>query len=194
MRRFVVVCRTAIASADFSLDDLPGTSGRLDVPLRCIRAALLTSHGLRRDVKIDLVLLGGPKAPRVVRIDGASVKFLRPDERPLATLLKKALDAHDAIEGAAFTEVRPGIFIARGGLDLVLSESEPTYVLDEAGSDVRTQRLAEHATFVLGDQLGFDDETRARLGALAKISLGPVSVHSDDAVAILSNELDRAHH
>jgi tRNA (pseudouridine54-N1)-methyltransferase len=191
VRRFVILGRTATAGADFLLDDLPGTSGRLDVPLRCIRAALLTSHGVRHDTVIDLVLLGGPSAPRVVRIAGATVKFLRPDERPLATLVKKSLEAHDATTEPGFTEVRPGISIARGGLELVLSADTKTYVLDESGVDVRTLDLDPNPTFIIGDHLGFDDP---RLDAFQKISLGPVSVHSDDAVAILSNELDRGHH
>src|SRR5260370_886010 len=64
VRRFVVIGQQASASNDFSLDDLPGSSGRLDVLLRCVRAALLVSHGLRRDVVVYLVLLGGRHAPR----------------------------------------------------------------------------------------------------------------------------------
>ena len=70
---------------------MPSTSGRLDVLLRSIRAAFLVSHGLRRDVVVYLVLCAGPRAPRVLRIDGRSAKFLRPDERSLAVLLQKSL-------------------------------------------------------------------------------------------------------
>ena len=81
MRRFVVIGQTATASGDFSLEDLPSTSGRLDVLLRCVRAALLVSHGLRRDTVVYLVLLGGPLAPRTVRVDGAIATYVRPDER-----------------------------------------------------------------------------------------------------------------
>ena len=58
-RRFVVIGQSATASPDFSLVDIAGTSGRLDVLLRCLRAALLVSHGLRRDTVVYLVLLGG---------------------------------------------------------------------------------------------------------------------------------------
>src|SRR3954468_10373902 len=91
MRRFVVIGQKAIASPDFSLTDLPGTSGRLDVLLRCLRAALLVSHGLRRDTIVYLVLLGGEGAPRVLRVDGSAIRFVRPDERALALLVQKAL-------------------------------------------------------------------------------------------------------
>src|SRR5260370_35313604 len=105
-RRFVVVGRRAIASADFSLVDLPGTSGRLDVLLRCVRAALLVSHGLRRDTVVYLVLLGGPRAPRTLPIDASAAKYLRPDQRSLATLAKKALPPTNA--GTAFGDRRHG--------------------------------------------------------------------------------------
>jgi hypothetical protein len=38
VRRWIVIGRTARADGDFSLDDLPSTSGRLDVLLRAVRA------------------------------------------------------------------------------------------------------------------------------------------------------------
>src|SRR5579859_1995937 len=109
MRRFVILGQTAQASPDFRLDDLPGTSGRLDVLVRCVRAALLISHGVRQDAIVYLVLCGGEAAPRVLRVVGAAVRFLRPDERSLATLLKKALAERSEGEEERFVEVRPGI-------------------------------------------------------------------------------------
>jgi tRNA (pseudouridine54-N1)-methyltransferase len=92
-RRFVVIGQKALASPEFLLDDLAGTSGRLDVLVRSLRAALLVSHGVRRDTIVYLVLLGGARAPRTIRIEGAEARFLRPEERSLATLVKKVLAA-----------------------------------------------------------------------------------------------------
>ena len=80
-RRFVVIGQKAIASPDFSLLDIAGTSGRIDILLRCLRSALLVSHGLRRDTVVYLVLCGGALAPRVLRVDGRHIRFVRPDER-----------------------------------------------------------------------------------------------------------------
>lgn len=197
MRRFVIVGQRASASPDFSLTDLPGTSGRLDVLLRCLRAALLVSHGLRRDTVVYLVLLGGPRAPRTLRVDGAAVRFLRPDERSLAVLVQKALAA--PAEGAGFVPVRPGIAVAAGALDAVLTDLVPAaplafFVLEEGAPDLREAPLAgPDPVFFLGDHLGFDDATRARLSALgaAPVGLGPVSLHADDAVVLVAHELDR---
>jgi tRNA (pseudouridine54-N1)-methyltransferase len=200
MRRLVVIGQRALASPEFSLIDIPGTSGRLDVLLRCLRAALLVSHGLRRDTVVYLVLLGGPSAPRTLRFDGAASKYLRPDERSLATSVKKALAATGATAEPAvpgFTIVRPGIARAEGGLDAVLADlgdASQLYVLEEGGPDLRDTAIdPRDPVFFVGDHLGFDDATRARLASLGArpISVGPTSVHAEDAVTIRCNELDR---
>jgi len=193
-RRFVVIGRTATASPDFVLDDVPGTAGRLDVLLRCVRAALLVSHGIRRDATIYLVLEGGSRAPRTVKIDGATATYLRPDERSLAGMLKSMLawvDDRDAFDAG----VR-GVAIARGGLDAVVRDLGPftPYVLDERGTDVRAEALdVANPVLFVGDHTAFSGETRERIDALGAkpISVGPISLHADDAIAIVSNELDR---
>jgi tRNA (pseudouridine54-N1)-methyltransferase len=196
VRRFVVIGQRAFASADFLLDDLAGTSGRLDVLLRGLRAALMVSHGLRADTIVYLVLLGGPRAPRTIRIEGAGAQFLRPEERSLATLAKKVLAAADEREANEFRLVRPGISVVDAGLAAVLADlgGATPYVLEEGAVDIRGAALdAANAVFFLGDHLGFDPGTRdelAKIGA-APIGLGPMSVHVEDAIAIVANELDR---
>jgi tRNA (pseudouridine54-N1)-methyltransferase len=205
-RRFVIVGQKATASPDFSLVDIAGTSGRLDILLRCLRSALLVSHGLRRDTIVYLVLLGGALAPRVLRVDGRHVRFIRPDERMLAILVQKALarSSPDA-EPGVFVEIRPGLAVARGGVDAVLADLDAdlgsgdakviaTYVLEEDARDLRDGPLASDDVVVfVGDHHGFDEATRARLtaaGAVA-IGVGPISVHADDAITIVCNEMDR---
>lgn len=198
-RRFVVIGQKATASPNFSLIDIAGTSGRLDVLLRCLRSALLVSHGLRRDTLVYLVLLGGEQAPRVLRVDGRHVRFVRPDERMLAILVQKALArSRDDAEHGVFVELRPGLAVARGGIEAVLvdlAESGATsYILEENARDLRDGPLAsDNVVVFVGDQNGFDEATRARLDALgaAPIGVGPISVHADDAITIVCNEMDR---
>lgn len=195
MRRFVLIGQTASGSSEFSLEDLPGSSGRLDVLLRAVRAALLVSHGLRREVQIYLVLRGGGLVPRILRIDGRRAKFLRPDERSLATLVRKTLAAAPT-PCPSFVELRPGLDLRDGDLSDVLDEADaaPCFVLDEAGADLRAQPLeSDHAWFFLGDHLGFDPVSSALLErhGCRRVTLGPVSLHSDDAVTLVHNELDR---
>src|SRR5690349_12053712 len=103
LRHFVLIGQTASATGEFSLENLPSSSGRLDALLRALRSALLVSHDVRRNVCVYLVLRGGRSQPRVLCVDGSRVKFLRPDERSLALLVKKSLEAalpnsHELIE------------------------------------------------------------------------------------------------
>ena len=190
----MIVGQQASSSPEFSLLDLPSTSGRLDVLLRCLRAALLVSHGMRRDTVVYLVLLGDPDAPRTVRVEGSAIRFLRPDERSLAMLVQRALALPSS--GAAFVELRAGIAIADGGLDVVVGDigAATPYLLDEDAPDLRDRALdAEDCVFFVGDHIGLDEATRARLGELGAtpLGLGPVSMHADDAIVIVLNELDR---
>jgi tRNA (pseudouridine54-N1)-methyltransferase len=196
VRRFVLVGQRAITTPDFLLTDIPGTSGRLDVLLRALRAALLVSHGLRRDTVVYLVLLGGGGVARAIRVDGAAAKYVRPDERSLAVMVRKALAAAAEQTEATFVNVRPGIAVAAGGLDAVIADLDvhTAYRLEERGAEVRDAKLdLRNPVFFVGDHLGFDAATDTRLNALAPtaLSVGPVSLHAEDAVALVVNELDR---
>jgi tRNA (pseudouridine54-N1)-methyltransferase len=161
-----------------------------------VRASLLLSHGVRREVIVYLVLGGGPRAPRVLRITGHGAQFLRPDERSLALLVKKTLSRELPREHSGFVAVKPGIAVAEGALDCVLGDAPNAtrYWLLENGADLRDQPLDDpDALFILGDHLGFDVATRARLETLASrvVSVGPLSLHTDDVVTLVTNELDR---
>jgi tRNA (pseudouridine54-N1)-methyltransferase len=194
MRRFVVIGQTARGAPGFSLEDLPGSTGRLDVLLRCVQAALLVSHGLRRDTLVYLVLLGDPDAPRVVRVDGRAAEYVRPDERSLGGRVRNALEW--SLSGEGFATERQGMAVASGGLDAVLADLGPVtpFVLEEGGRDVRASGFGGgEPAFFVGDHLGFDPIVRARLRELGAtpLSVGPVSVHADDAITLVHNELDR---
>jgi len=193
VRRFVIIGQTALASGEFLSEDVPGTSGRLDVLLRCLRAALLVSHGVRHDTVAYLVLLGGSRAPRSVRVRGADARFLRPDERSLATLLRKSLQA-PGVAAPGFSEVRPGVAVADGGLQAVIADvGEGTrYVLEEGAPDLRDAPLdLANPVFFVGDHLGFDPATREALRDAIPVGIGPVNLHAGDAIVLVANELDR---
>ena len=193
MRRFVVVGQKARASPDFLLVDIPSTSGRLDVLLRALRAGLLFSHGVRTDTLVYLVLAGPPDAPRSVRIDGSASRYLRPDERSLATTLKKMLAW--PCRDAGFEPVRPGMAVALGGIETVLAElgDGPVYILEQGAPDIRAAAIRGDATFVLGDHLGLAEPVRAKLMAAgaSALGVGPRALHSEDVIALVHNELDR---
>ena len=192
MRRFLVIGHTAASAPGFSHKDLAGSGGRIDILARCMGAAFLVSHGLREDVELYTLHLGPPAAPKVVRMRSRDLRHLNPDERTSALLLEKALGAQTT--GPVWAAATPGVFVAKLGLgELLDAIGAPVVVLHEQGDDVADANLPADALFVMGDHLGFTPEEEAALAgrAVARVSLGPVSLQADQCVVVLHNALDR---
>lgn len=192
MRRFIVVGHRAITSADFKLDDLCGSTGRLDILLRCVNSAFFLSHGIRRDVEITLMLLGEPNPPKTIRINGSEVKYLNPDERSTAALIRNAL----LQKGEGERKCSPGIFVSERSYEEVLSnisKESSVYYLKEDGEDIRKVSLGPDVTFVLGDDRDLTDVEEEILMRYEpkKLSIGPISYHADHCITVVNNELDR---
>ncbi|MHC1631588.1 MAG: tRNA (pseudouridine(54)-N(1))-methyltransferase TrmY [Methanotrichaceae archaeon] len=190
MRNFVVVGNLATTTPDFSLKDIPGTSGRLDILCRCINSALVLSHRIRRDVRIYLVLCGS-EDPKTICLRGQDLRHLNPDERTTAALLKKAL----ALEATdRWQRSTPGIYVRTGDLaDLGVLRKTPVYYLREDGTDVRSLELKKDAAFVLGDHIGMKEKDEILLEELGAeiVSVGQVGLHADHCIVLINNELDR---
>ncbi len=192
MRRFVVMGHRAITSADFKLDDLCGSTGRLDILLRCVNSAFFLSHGVRKDVEVVLMLLGEPNPPKTIRFNGGEVKYLNPDERSTAALIRNAL----LQKGEGERRCSPGIYVSERGYEEVLSnmsKESRMHFLHEKGQDVRTASFGHDSTFVLGDDQDLtqvEEEILMRYSPM-RLSLGPISYHADHCITLVNNELDR---
>lgn len=192
IRRFVVIGSRAKSSADFKLHALGDSGGRMDILVRCVRAALLVSGGVRRNTILDLLLLGPDEAPLLLRLDGRAIRGLRPDEARNARTLQRALAARH--RGAGAEMVAPGIMAAPMALEtLVQDQPGARFVLGREGADFRTVSWEGDATFVLGDDLGIASDQQEQLlrSGASIVSLGPVDLHTEDAITIVHNELDR---
>ncbi|HNS98294.1 MAG TPA: hypothetical protein PLJ27_03305 [Polyangiaceae bacterium] len=193
-RRFVIVGTRTKASSAFHLHALGDSGGRMDIMVRCMRAALLVADGIRRDTVLDLLLLAGADSPLAVRLSGESIRFLRPDERRNAILLQEALATWHP--GKEMTHLAPGIEARPGGLEewLCRNHGENLFYLDSGGPDIRSVGLVDGGvTFVVGDDRGLTQEQREILvrHKVQPLGLGPVSVHTEDAITLVHNELDR---
>ena len=194
MRDIVIIGHKAKTNGDFSLNDLPGSAGRMDILCRCVSSALFLSFGMRRDVNVHLLLLGDPDPGKIIRFEGLHLRYLNPDERSSGSLINKALQK-DATE----QDIRstPGVWIRRGDLKSLLSEFEGRNLLylREDGKDIREFALEiRDPVFILGDHTGVTEEEEEQLlEAGAKIiSVGPISLHSNHCITLIHNELDRA--
>jgi tRNA (pseudouridine54-N1)-methyltransferase len=186
MTAFAIVGHLARTDGNFSLNDLPGSGGRMDVLCRCVNAGLFLSHDLRRDVDCYLVLMGTPSGPKTVKFSGGSVRSLSPDERSAAALIKKVIDVPC---GSEFREAADGVSIRKGGLERLLKDL-PFAVLDESGTDIRKADVLPGA-FLLSDHLNFTETESELIRECPRYSVGPKCLHADHTITVVHNELDR---
>jgi len=191
MRQFIVLGHDAPTEPDFSLDDLAGGAGRLDVLCRCVNSAFFLSHALREDVRVHLVL----RDELTVRFEGAELRHLNPDERSTAALIRGALEAKDEAIGHVAAESSPGVSVSKRGFEPVLDEaaSDGTVVqLHEDGDPVVEVEPPEDPVFVLSDHRDFRASEADLLADAAdeRVRLGPERLHADHAITVAHNYLD----
>jgi tRNA (pseudouridine54-N1)-methyltransferase len=191
MRTFIIVAHKAVTTPKFSLNDLPGAAGRMDIVARCINASLFLSHDLRRDVDTYAVLLGEPSPPVTVRFNGEKVRYLSPDERSAAALIKKALE-----KGAPSTgedESTPGVYISKRSFGEVVGGLDNIIYLHEQGEDIGNIELTGSEAYVLSDHQNLTPEEEAILDkkGAKRVSLGKKLYHADHCIVLVNHEIDR---
>jgi tRNA (pseudouridine54-N1)-methyltransferase len=191
MRQFVILGHDAPTTPDFSLDDIAGGAGRLDVLCRCVNAAFFLSHAIREDVRTHLVLAD----EFTVTFEGSDLRRLNPDERSTAALVRGALDEREEAIGHMPVETSPGVSLRRMGFEAVLSDvaRESSVVhLHEDGDPVVDVSPPSDPAFVLSDHHDFTDDEAALLDDVAdeRVRLGPERLHADHAITVAHNYLD----
>ncbi|ELZ75029.1 tRNA (pseudouridine(54)-N(1))-methyltransferase TrmY [Haloferax volcanii] len=193
MRQFIVTGHDAPTTPDFSLDDIAGGAGRLDVLCRCVNSAFFLSHDIREDVRVHLVLGN----EYTVRFEGSKLRRLNPDERSTAALIRKALEKREEAIGHMPAESSPGVSIRRMDFETTLEKAarDATVVeLHEDGDPVVQVEPPENPLFVLSDHHDFTDEEAELLAAAAdeRVRLGPEILHADHSITVAHNYLDTA--
>ena len=191
MRQFIVLGHEPPTTPDFSLADLAGGAGRLDVLCRCVNAGLFLSHGIREDVRVHLVL----SDEYTVRFDGSTAKRLYPNERAVASRIQGALEARQDAIGHQPAEVSPGVELYRMGFESTLEAAarEGTVVeLHEDGEPLVDAEPPESPIFVLSDHHDFTDAEAEVLAEAAeqRLRVGPEVLHADQTMTVVHNWVD----
>jgi len=191
MRAFIVLGHKAAITPEFTLNDLPGSAGRLDVLCRCVNAALFLSHDLRRDVEVYLVL----QNQFTVRVSGEHVKRLNPDERSTAALVKKALRQVETHPGSDEVESTPGVWIARRSLSETLAvlrrRGATPVLLSEGGEPLGETTLPAWPAFVLSDHMDFTPAELELLAEAPRLSVGPRVYPASHCIVSVNIMLDQ---
>ena len=194
IRRFAVIGHRAMNKGKLPLNDLAGGAGRMDVLIRAVMSALLTSHGLRPNVEVMLHLQGGPGPHRRLKFIGSELRGFHAEERSVAGLIAKAIREPSPAIGQ-WIERTPGLYDGGGTLKHTLSEwSDSVFVrLDANGErlwkqdEVIPQKSVPNEqtiTFLLSDDQPLESEEGIPR------SLGSTWLQGHHAIAICHFLLD----
>ncbi|MCI4341221.1 MAG: tRNA (pseudouridine(54)-N(1))-methyltransferase TrmY [Thermoplasmata archaeon] len=194
VRELLLLVHAVPTDGGFTLNDLAGGGGRMDEVARVVSNALTISNGLRRDVRVRLLFHGAtPAEDRQIQVDGSRVRYLNPDERSTAALLKNALVR--SVAASAAVESSPGLTVERRPVleELRSFLQRPGVLwLTEGGSPLRSWAGNGDVAAVLSDPKDPTPEERLLLESnpATRCSVGPHSLRSSQVVDLLWNELD----
>ncbi|MGQ9723689.1 MAG: tRNA (pseudouridine(54)-N(1))-methyltransferase TrmY [Candidatus Jordarchaeum sp.] len=155
-RVFILKASKTRTDNKFTIKDLPGSGGRMDLVCRCILSALLLSKTHRVDTVFYAVLEGPPRPPLTIEVDGEKVKALPRDELQLASVLRGVLDP-----GAS--SFPPGFKLINKNFQEIIEEQinkSEIYLLHKTGNSTNKilseiQKIKKpQITFILGDHIG----------------------------------------
>lgn len=196
MRRFVILVHKVPVQGEFTLNDLAGGAGRMDEVARAVSTAFTVSNDLRRDTTLTLLIHApGGALGRRISVVGTRLRYLNPDERSTAALLKNALVR--SVQHPGEFESSPGIVIGAAdiGAELARWTREPgARWLTEEGAPLRTLP-ADGSDFlgILCDPFNPTPEEEATLrgSEIPRISVGPRSLRTSQVIDVVHAELDR---
>lgn len=214
-RDVVIVCRVPphVGAGQIQLNQLP--SGRVDLLARCVSASLFVSFGLR-PVCVWIVL-GGSGLTLCCR--GESAEGLHPDERTLASAMRRTLLSEQAggrgvaplgwsvHEGDEIDTLLPRLLNStrEGALHPPSSQEVCLLVLDEAGDALpsalasQTKGNIGRTVLVVGGHQGFTtleqqaiDDCVARFGGL-RVRVSPIPLLASHCIVLAHAALDEHH-
>jgi tRNA (pseudouridine54-N1)-methyltransferase len=195
MRRFLFLAHRVPPDGAFTLNDLAGGAGRMDEIARAVSTAFTLSNDLRRDTEVTVLFVAEPP-PRARRIDlvGARLRYLNPDERSTAALLKNALTR--AVAFPREFESSPGLTVAPVDpeADLRAFLGRPGAVwLTEAGRPISEWEPGNEVAAVISDPYDPTPAETALLEAsgVPRLSVGPRSLRTSQVVDLVHSALDR---
>lgn len=195
MRRFLILAHRVPTDGAFTLNDLAGGAGRLDEVARAVSTAFTLSNDLRRDTEVTVLFVADPP-PKARRIDvvGARVRYLNPDERSTAALLKNALVR--SVDFPSPFESSPGLVVAatdpRADLGAFLAHPNPVWLTEDGLPIEQWGSPGGHVAAVVSDPYDPTPEERDLLTAagVPQVSVGPRSLRTSQVIDLVHHEFD----
>ncbi len=196
MRRFLLFAHRVPVSGEFTLNDLAGGAGRMDEIARAVSTAFTLSNDLRRDTEVMVLFVAEPPPrSRRVTLVGSRLRFLNPDERSTAALLKNALTR--SREFPREFESSPGLTVAptdpQAELATYLARPGAVWLTETGGRIEQWEPPGGEIAAVVSDPYDPSPEERDQLerSGVPRLSVGPRSLRTSQVVDLVHAYLDR---
>jgi tRNA (pseudouridine54-N1)-methyltransferase len=195
VRRFLILSHRVPVRGGFTLNDLAGGAGRMDEVARAVSTAFTLSNDLRRDTEVTILFSAEPPpAARRIVVHGGRVRYLNPDERSTAALLKNALVR--SVEAPGVIESSPGLVV--GPVDPVAALVEflrlpGTIWLNEHGQPITEYPVSpgDFGAVVSDPENPTEAETEIlRASGVPRVSVGPRPLRTSQVIDAVHNALD----
>ncbi len=195
IRRVLLLAHRVPVAGGFSLNDLAGAGGRMDEVARAVSTAFTVSNGLRRDTELTILFVAEPPPrARRIRLRGDGLRYLNPDERSTAALLKNALVRSSTLPHDL--EASPGLVV--GPVDPAAAITEfarresTVWLSEDAAPYVAPASAPPSIGAILSDPQDPTPEEASLLKALGVVlaSLGPVRLRASQCIDVLHNRWD----
>jgi len=193
-RVFVLKASTVITAPKFSMRNIAGSSGRLDVVCRWLLNAFRVDGQIRSDTIFYAVLEGPPNPSKLIKVEGDKLKSFPSSEIEVARIIRDLLamdrGEHPLAKGFSVSKMDFRKLILKLKAD---STNELVY-LHERGRDILDFKFnfKRNYVFILGDHIGLDGASERFLASLKipRISLGPTIYLSSQCIVIVHEFLD----
>jgi tRNA (pseudouridine54-N1)-methyltransferase len=196
MRRFLLLSHRVPVRGGFTLNDLAGGAGRMDEIARAVSTAFTLSNDLRRDTEVTILFSAeSPPASRRIVVHGSRVRFLNPDERSTAALLKNALVR--SVEASGTIESSPGLVVGPVVPDVALREFlrlPGTVWMNEHGQPIGEYPVppGDFGAVVSDPYDPTEAETEIlRASGVPRVAVGPRPLRTSQVIDAVHNDLDR---
>lgn len=195
MRRFLLLAHRVPVRGLFTLNDLAGGAGRMDEVARVVSTAFTLSNDLRRDTEFSVLFAAEP-VPFARKIDlvGARLKYLNPDERSTAALLKNALvrsaTSSQSIESSPGLTVGPADPLEE--LRRFLSRPEAVWLSEDGTPLERWEPANDDVAACLSDPYDPDpaELELLRSSGVPRLSVSPRVLRSSQVIDVFHRALD----
>jgi len=194
MRTFVIRARSGTTRWD-RVKTSVGGKGHMEVIAHCVMNAFFISNGFREDVVVNIILDSAQDFPRTIQLS-KGISFEGFHEDAILSVIENVLRESEGLQKNESRMIAHGLHIHGYGFEKCvgnLLETNPVYLLDKKGEDIRQTEFENNPVFVLSDHLAMPKnnvKSFTRRG-MKSISLGKKMLFASQCVVLIQDELDR---